>query len=83
MDWTSQSVSPMGKDELVAPTAGLVVKVNVTEGSTVNQGDTIVTLQSMKMEIAVQAEAAGKVTRILVKQGDEVYIGQSVAEIES
>ncbi len=73
----------MGKAELVAPTAGLVVKVNVTEGSTVNQGDTIVTLQSMKMEISVQAEAAGKVTRILVKQGDEVYIGQSVAEIES
>lgn len=73
----------MGKAELVAPTAGLVVKVNVAEGSTVNQGDTIVTLQSMKMEIALQAEAAGKVTRILVKQGDEVYIGQSVAEIES
>lgn len=73
----------MGKAELVAPTAGLIVKVNVTEGSSVNQGDTIVTLQSMKMEIAVQAEAAGKVTRILVKQGDEVYIGQSVAEIES
>lgn len=73
----------MGKAELVAPTAGLVVKVNVAEGSTVNQGDTIVTLQSMKMEISVQAEAGGKVTRILVKQGDEVYIGQSVAEIES
>ena len=73
----------MAKAELVAPTAGLVVKVNVTEGSTVNQGDAIVTLQSMKMEIAIQAEAAGKVTRILVKQGDEVYIGQSVAEIES
>lgn len=73
----------MGKAELVAPTAGLIVKVNVTEGSSVNQGDTIVTLQSMKMEIALQAEAAGKVTRILVKQGDEVYIGQSVAEIES
>lgn len=73
----------MAKAELVAPTAGLVVKVNVTEGSTVNEGDTIVTLQSMKMEIAVQAEADGKVTRILVKQGDEVYIGQSVAEIES
>lgn len=73
----------MGKAELVAPTAGLVVKVNVTEGSTVNQGETIVTLQSMKMEIALQAEAAGKVTRILVKQGDEVYIGQSVAEIET
>ncbi len=83
MDWTCQSGFPMGKAELVAPTAGLVVKVNVTEGSTVNQGDTIVTLQSMKMEISVQAEAAGKVTRILVKQGDEVYIGQSVAEIES
>ncbi len=73
----------MGKAELVAPTAGLVVKVNVAEGSTVNEGDTIVTLQSMKMEISVQAEAGGKVTRILVKQGDEVYIGQSVAEIES
>lgn len=73
----------MGKTELVAPTAGLVVKVDAIEGSTVNQGDSIVTLQSMKMEIAVQAEVGGKVTKILVKQGDEVYIGQTVAEIES
>lgn len=73
----------MGKTELVAPTAGLVVKVNATEGSTVSQGDSIVTLQSMKMEIAVQAEAGGKLTKVLVKQGDEVYIGQVIAEIES
>jgi biotin carboxyl carrier protein len=73
----------MGKTELVAPTAGLVVKINATEGSTVNQGDAIVTLQSMKMEIAIQAEAGGRVTKILVKQGDEVYIGQPIAEIES
>jgi len=73
----------MGKTELVAPTAGLVVKVNAAEGSMVNQGEAIVTLQSMKMEIAVQAESSGRISKILVKQGDEVHIGQIMAEIES
>ena len=73
----------MTSTEVLAPTAGLVVKVSVSEGATVAAGDSIVVLQSMKTEIDVVADVAGKVSKVLVKKGDEVNIGQTVAEIEA
>ncbi len=72
----------MASSDVLAPTAGLVVKVSVLEGATVAGGDSIVVLQSMKTEIDVTADVAGKVSRIHVKKGDEVNIGQTLAEIE-
>ena len=72
----------MASSEVLAPTAGLVVKVSVSEGATVAAGDSIVVLQSMKTEIDVTADAAGKVSKIHVQKGDEVSIGQTMAEIE-
>jgi geranyl-CoA carboxylase alpha subunit len=73
----------LASTEVLAPTAGLVVKVSVEEGATVAAGQSIIVLQSMKTEIDVVADVAGKVSKINVKKGDEVNIGQTVAEIES
>ena len=73
----------MGSTEVVAPTAGLVVQVSVTEGQSVQAGETVVVVQSMKTEISVAADVAGKVSKIHVKKDDEVNIGQVLAEIES
>ncbi len=73
----------MTSAEVVAPTAGLVVQVNVTEGQSVQAGETVVVVQSMKTEISVTADAAGKVSKIHVKKDDEVNIGQVLVEIES
>ena len=72
----------MPSSEVIAPTAGLVIKIGATEGSTVKAGDTVVVLQSMKMEIAVQAETDGRINKVLVKEGDEVNLGQTMAVIE-
>ena len=72
----------MASSEVLAPTAGLVVKVSVSEGATVAAGNSIVVLQSMKTEIDVTADVAGKVSKIHVQKGDEVNIGQTLAEIE-
>ncbi len=68
--------------EVVAPTAGLVVQVNVTEGQSVQAGEAVVVVQSMKTEISVTADVAGKVIKIYVKKDDEVNIGQVLVEIE-
>lgn len=72
----------MAITEVLAPTAGLVVKVSVEEGAAVAAGDSIVVLQSMKTEIDVTADVAGRVSKVHVKKGDEVNIGQTMAEIE-
>lgn len=52
--------------------AGTVFTVNVTEGEEVAAGQVVVVLESMKMEIPIEAETAGKVTAINVQVGDFV-----------
>ena len=58
-----------------------VMEIYVTQGSQIEIGDTIVLLESMKMEIPVIAEEAGKVTRIAVSVGDVVQEGDLLVSI--
>ena len=68
--------------ELASPLPGLVATVHVTAGDQVKAGDPVVTLQSMKMEIPVAAEADGTVAEILVSEGDEVDTGAPLARFD-
>lgn len=58
-----------------------VWQVVVAEGDEVATGDTLVILESMKMEIPVVAEEGGAVTRLGVKEGDIVQEGDVIASI--
>ena len=58
-----------------------VMEIYVTEGDQINLGDTIVLLESMKMEIPVIAEESGEVTRIAVSVGDVVQEGDLLVSI--
>lgn len=64
-----------------SPIAGLVAAVETAEGATVAVGGTLIIVESMKMEIPVESEVAGKVLRLLVAVGEQVAEGQAVAEI--
>jgi len=64
------------------PVVGRVVAVSVNVGQRVETGDCVAKVESMKMEIPVEAERAGVVARVLVKEGDEVDEGQAVVELE-
>lgn len=59
-----------------------VWKVVAAVGDTVVAGDTVVILESMKMEIPVPAEVAGVITDIAVREGDVVTEGDRLADIE-
>jgi biotin carboxyl carrier protein len=59
-----------------------VIKLNVKKGDTVAESFTIATLESMKMEFEIRANKSGKVTSILVKEGDNINSGQSMVEWE-
>jgi pyruvate carboxylase subunit B len=61
---------------------GNVWKLSVEVGQTVKEGDTIMILESMKMEIDVNTPKAGVVKAINVKPGDRVNEGQAVAVVE-
>ncbi|SEI84970.1 MULTISPECIES: biotin/lipoyl-containing protein [unclassified Achromobacter] len=64
------------------PVVGRVVAVTVSPGQRVEAGDSVAKVESMKMEIPVEAERAGVVARVLVGEGDEVDEGQVVVELE-
>ncbi|HSS67705.1 MAG TPA: biotin/lipoyl-binding carrier protein [Nocardioidaceae bacterium] len=59
-----------------------VLRVVAKPGDKVAADDTLVILESMKMEIPVHAEVAGTVTEIAVNEGDVVTEGELLAEIE-
>jgi acetyl-CoA carboxylase biotin carboxyl carrier protein len=70
-------------DEIRAEMVANVWKVVATAGSSVEEGDTLVILESMKMEIPVLAESDGVLTELAVNEGDVVQEGDLIAVIES
>ena len=67
--------------EVRAEMVANVWKVVASEGDHVDEGDTLVILESMKMEIPVLAEDQGTVTRLHVAEGDVVQEGDLIAVI--
>jgi acetyl-CoA carboxylase biotin carboxyl carrier protein len=67
--------------EIRAPITGNVWKILVTEGDEVAVDDVVAILESMKLEIPVEAESAGTVTRVLVAVGDPVGEDDAMFEL--
>ncbi|MFY9317640.1 MAG: biotin/lipoyl-binding carrier protein [Burkholderiales bacterium] len=68
--------------KVVAEVAGKVWKVEARPGASLAAEDTILILESMKMEIPVVAPRAGRLSSLLVKEGDAVKEGDPVAVLE-
>jgi len=69
-------------DEIRAEMVANVWKVVASVGDQVADGDTLVILESMKMEIPVVAESEGTVAQLAVNEGDVVQEGDLIAVIE-
>jgi glutaconyl-CoA/methylmalonyl-CoA decarboxylase subunit gamma len=59
-------------EEIQAPMPGKILKINVSEGDSVNEGDTVLILEAMKMENEIVANNSGKVKKISVSVNDMV-----------
>lgn len=68
--------------EIQAHITGTVWKVEVSPGDQVDEGDTVVILESMKMEMPVEAEDAGIVKEIAVEEGQAVNEGETLVVLE-
>jgi acetyl-CoA carboxylase biotin carboxyl carrier protein len=68
--------------EVRAEMVANVWKIVVAEGDSIAAGDTLVILESMKMEIPVLAESDGRVAALHVAEGDVVQEGDVIAVIE-
>ncbi len=68
--------------EVKAELVGNLWKIVVEVGQTVDEDDTLMILESMKMEIPITSPTAGTVTQILVAEGEVVQEGQTVAIVD-
>jgi acetyl-CoA carboxylase biotin carboxyl carrier protein len=68
--------------QIKAELAGNLWKIVVREGQQVAADETLMILESMKMEIPVNAPRAGRVTKLHVQEGQTVQEGQLLAEVE-
>jgi acetyl-CoA/propionyl-CoA carboxylase biotin carboxyl carrier protein len=69
-------------DAVTSPMQGTIVKVAVADGDLVEEGDTIVVLEAMKMEQPLKAHKAGSVTALTAEVGTGVTNGEVICEIK-
>lgn len=79
---TDEAALPEGCTGVETGVTGNVWKIMVEPGQSVAAGDTILILESMKMEMEVKAATAGRVREITAKPGRTVNAGQTVAILE-
>ena len=75
------SASSGAGEEIKAGLPGNVLRVEVSEGDSVEEGDVLLVVEAMKMETEIKAPKAGTVSSILVSQGDKVVTGQALVTL--
>ena len=72
---------PSGGEPVPSPLAGNVFRVLVSPGQQVDEGDTLIVLEAMKMETNVSASRSGTVAAITAKEGDKVAVGDTLLNL--
>jgi len=73
----------MSRVEVRSEIPGIVISIDAAVDDVLAEDDPIITVESMKMYIPIPAPIAGRVTEILMNEGDVVATGQIVAVIET
>jgi len=68
--------------KVLSEIAGIVIKIEVPIGGSVSQDDTLLLIESMKMQIPVAAPSSGTLSRVYVTEGDIIAEGQLLAELD-
>lgn len=69
------SAGAAGGEVLNSPLPGVILSINVKEGDAVKKGDTVIVLEAMKMENAIDAPCDGTIKSLKVQKGDSVLEG--------
>lgn len=82
-EMTRAGASSLGPSPVRAPMPGLVVRVEVAEGDSVEAGQGVIVVEAMKMENELRAEGAAVVRRVHVSEGDTVERDQLLIELQA
>ncbi len=80
-DLSSEGARAAGPAPLIAPMPGMIVRVNVQVGDTVQPGAPVVVMEAMKMENELRAQSAGTVSAVRVQPGAAVEKGTVLVEL--
>jgi len=61
-----------------SPMAGTILKINVTIGTQISQGEVVLIMEAMKMETEVRSKISGTVSALNIKEGDAVAVGETL-----
>ncbi len=83
-DVTTERAREKGRGDttVMAPMPATVVMINAAPGDTVNEGDTLIVLEAMKMELPIRAPRSGTVKAVHCTKGELVQPGVDLLEIE-
>jgi acetyl-CoA/propionyl-CoA carboxylase biotin carboxyl carrier protein len=70
------------ESSVMAPMPATVVTIHTAAGQPVNEGDTVIVLEAMKMEMPIRAPRSGVVTAVHCRKGELVQPGVNLIEIE-
>lgn len=68
--------------QITAMMAGTVIEVLVKNGDAISEGQDVIIIESMKMQLPVQSEITGKVREVKVNSGDFVNEGDTIAVLD-
>jgi acetyl-CoA carboxylase biotin carboxyl carrier protein len=72
----------MAMNEVLAEMDGTIIELTVATGDEIAEGDTVMVMESMKMEVPACAPCAGRIGRIRVAVGDVVNAGAVLATVD-
>ena len=77
-----EKITPDMSKYLLSPMPGLLIKICVEEGQTVKAGEELAIVEAMKMENSLRAIDSVKIKSILVEEGDNLMVDQTILEFE-
>jgi biotin carboxyl carrier protein len=75
-------ISDKNNGLVISPMPGLIVDILVKEGDHVQEGDTILIQEAMKMQMKIRSASAGKITKIHTSIGDQVNKGMLLVSLD-